>query len=770
MGSSNKVSGKKKDIGKKDKRKSEGSNGGGAKEVVTDARFASVHSDPRFQNIPRREKKVSIDPRFDKIFTDRDFGSSAAPVDKRGRRKEQKENPLQRYYQLEERKEEDGVESEDSEEEQKQEKLKFSGDLKESETEEEDGEVGVRSSDESDDMEEYDSQLSDIEVNTDDEMLIGESDSDTDEQEEEVPEIDQETSRLAAVNLDWHHIKAVDLYALLNSFLPDGGRIRSVSVYPSEFGLQRMNEEAVRGPVGLFDDDNKKSTEKKITDKDNSDNDSESQEQDEEDGDGEDEDASLDESDDGDDNENEADSEDELDDDDDEEEEEEEEEEDKDYIDSKIRNYEKTRLRYYFAVVCCDSIATANHLYKECDGIEIMQSSNKLDLRYIPDSMEFKQDARDVATEVPSDYKPSDFFTKALQLSKPVLTWDEDEPERAKTLKENLMLMKYVILDKLELNEFLASDESDSDDDGADNQPAKKHDKVDAYRSLLSGAGADEDDDNSDGDDGQDMEVTFNTGLEDISKRILERSENKSETVWEAHLRKRKEKRKAKKSKKDSDEESNYSDNDEGIDDFFSDGPQLKRCKGDSKIKSDKKGKDNMEADKEAGASRAELELLLTDDKGTESHAKGYKIKPEKTKGKKGKEVVDDKKIPEADLDDPRFQCLFKNPLFALDPTDPQFKRSAAYRRQLADKQKKAEQDADSAKDETKSPKPSQMPSDVIDKTSKSHPPPSNSNNYEISSLVKSIKMKSKEADKRDKSKLSSVAQSLKKKMKHLIK
>lgn len=48
----------------------------------------------------------------------------------------------------------------------------------------------------------------------------------------------------------------------------------------------------------------------------------------------------------------------------------------------------------------CDSTATADYLYNACDGAEFERSSNVLDLRFIPDSMEFKHPPRDIATEV----------------------------------------------------------------------------------------------------------------------------------------------------------------------------------------------------------------------------------------------------------------------------------------------------------------------------------------------------------------------------------
>lgn len=46
-----------------------------------------------------------------------------------------------------------------------------------------------------------------------------------------------------------------------------------------------------------------------------------------------------------------------------------------------------------------------------------------MDLRFIPDDMEFDDAPKDVAREVPADYEPRQFIASALQQSSVKLTW-----------------------------------------------------------------------------------------------------------------------------------------------------------------------------------------------------------------------------------------------------------------------------------------------------------------------------------------------------------
>ncbi|XP_048229987.1 pre-rRNA-processing protein ESF1 isoform X2 [Ricinus communis] len=646
--------------------------------LMEDPRFASIHTDPRFQKVPKQRTKVEIDSRFSRMFTDKSFGSSSAPLDSRGKAKKQNsESFLRHYYHIEEEENEKTKRGSSEEESESEEELnKFDNVAAESE-----------SSSELEASESEDETTTDEE---DDEELEIEDDG-SDVEVENIPTIEDGTHRLAVVNLDWRHVRAVDLYVVLRSFLPKGGDILSVAVYPSEFGLQRMEEEELHGPVGLFDDEKKKNDE------------------------------------------------------------DEDEDEDDEIDEEKLRAYEKSRLRYYYAVVECDSVATAEHLYKACDGVEFERSSNVFDLRFVPDSMEFKHPPRDIAKEAPTSYEGLDFHTKALQHSNIPISWDEDEPQRVKTLKRKFTADQ---LAEMELQEFLASDGSESDDDGnddnAEGEADRKEKKRDKYRALIqSGDGSDGEDE----EEGQEMEITFNTGLEGLSKRILEKRDKKSETVWEAHLRKQQEKKKARKkrSKYSSEDESSDADEEmiEEANDFFVEEPSIKKGKKDAQAKGNKEEKQLLDTDKEAEASKAELELLLADDNEIDNGIKGYNLKRKKAKGKRGKEVPDENKLPTVDYDDPRFSALFNSPLFALDPTDPQFKRSAAYARQMAQRQHKGDRQELAEGEHKKQPAKSQLLSDEPDANKNEHltsdAASSKKEKHELSALVRSIKMKSKQ-------------------------
>jgi hypothetical protein len=55
-------------------------------------------------------------------------------------------------------------------------------------------------------------------------------------------------SVLAVLGCDWIRMKAVDILAIVSSFVPPGGAVRKVTVYPSDIGLAAMAAEESSGP------------------------------------------------------------------------------------------------------------------------------------------------------------------------------------------------------------------------------------------------------------------------------------------------------------------------------------------------------------------------------------------------------------------------------------------------------------------------------------------------------------------------------------------
>jgi len=519
------------------------------------------------------------------------------------------------------------------------------------------------------------------------------------EQTEDIP-MGEVTKRIAVVNLDWDHIRAMDIMKVASSFLPTSGRVEDVVVYPSEFGRERLQREEIEGPpreifassknVAASDDDSVASGEEdKSGDEDERIKKQLLQEQ--------------------------AD-------------------EGNEFDTAKLREYQLERLRYYYAVISCDSKPTAKALYDAMDGREYLSTANFFDLRFIPDETSFDDDQpRDACNELPTGYKPNDFRTEALTHSKVRLTWDDDDTTRKEVQKRAFSRAE---LDENDLQAYIGSDSSDAESIASRKSAAedRKANKKEAERMKMRAALglADQPTKSKSAKDEPvgDMQITFTSGLannaaKDGKAGVFENEPQDEESTRDRYIRKerdrkqkRKEKMKAGRSGTGVDEaggeEENVQDapesaevDDAGFDDpFFTDPTAAasveKKAKKAERLR--KREEKNAKED-EANARRAELELLMAADKGDEvrhfdmreiekaekeAKRKGKKGKDKKSKSKQQTTVVDDVANQfKVETEDPRFKALFESHEYAIDPTNPKYKGTEGMKALLEEGRKK---------------------------------------------------------------------------------
>jgi len=356
----------------------------------------------------------------------------------------------------------------------------------------------------------------------------------------------------------------------------------------------------------------------------------------------------------------------------------------------RVRKYQVARLKYYYAVAKFDSIETANHVYTECDGMEYELSATRLDLRFIPAEMTFSTPSSScMAPPNPDKYEPKAFCTTALQQGKVELTWDEDDQERAKAIKEAFNMEEGKEVENLgDLIGSASEDEDDEVENGSDEEGSEKKGSISKYRALLADLGDKNENQTEEGD----MEVTWKDEASDEEKEEM--------TPWDKYLKKKKDKKK----KKIETLESGSDEAPEGVDmsdPFFAEEVEKREKK---KKQKKKKMKEVVTNDTEEGDEKLALMVMDSDDEKdhfnfkdiVESETKSVKSKKKWKKKKKQLEIPEEDSF-NVNVSDSRFSALFSRPEFNIDPTDSNFKKTKNMEKIIEEKQKRIAQ-VDTAK------------------------------------------------------------------------
>lgn len=603
--------------------------------VILDERFASALTDPRFQ-LPGKKKQREKLSEFYAIAEDANKSPSKKYDDKKEIVNTTSGETKTSKHKMEKKK----TKNDDAQQQKSESRISYLMALAR-------GKVDVSSSsDEDDDDPEHDDTSS--EDDDDSEATQDEAVGILNANSEDLPMTETPSPYLAIQNLDWSNVRAVDIFMIISSFVPNPGAVRRVRVFPSDFGLEKMEKEELMGPTNIWKRKRRKIDEDEDIADDEVTNDpqvntttSEFVES--------------------------------------------------DFDPEKLRAYEVSKLKYYFAIVEFSDPKYADLAYEQVDGMEFESSSAALDMRSIEidqiDDIVKDRPLRDESTGVPSHYEPPDFVVDALQQSNVDCTWDVGDRDRARVLTKYLSGDTWKELaEDGQLKQYLASDVSSAESSDEEGEKAQ------SMRKLL---GLEEDDqdgdevaDDDDGDDTKqpasaDKEFKFvpkATNSDDDEQEDDDDSHDSREkpelSPWEAYKEKRKQKKREKRQaarerKKQFNEQRKGKTSVSTTDPFF------------------QKSADEDVAFTQPLAT-TDLELLAAEDGNGESGRDDYDMRAlqraEKNKHKKlkGKRKKKEERVIEpaagdtfqVDTNDDRFRAVLDgtDARFGIDPTDPNFK------------------------------------------------------------------------------------------------
>ena len=657
-----------------------------------------MQTDPLFRLPSKKTTRVPLDSRFARLLNDEQF-SSRARVDRYGRRLRHegtkgRNKELERLYRLAD--DGRGAEEEAKEEEESgeddavvQRELAKAGKQYDPAR---DGGFSESSSEESasDDDE--------SEPPSDDEGAAAEGKFEfPDRQADDVPR-GEVTSRLAVVNLDWDHIRAVDLMAVFSSFVPEGGRLLKVAVYPSEFGRERMDREAIEGPPKAIFPAPRASDRDHELEQDKASESSDGANEEEDD----DEQARIRKfivkEDKG-----------------------------EEFNPTLLRRYQLERLRYYYAVLTCSSPACAEALYRAVDGLEYLATANVFDLRFVPAGTDFADDRpRDECAAVPARYRPNEFVTAALQHSRVALTWDADDGKR-KEVQKRAFGANRAEIDENDLKAYLGSDDSDDDrepikgraeeGDGKeapamDGAVSKKEQERQRMRALL-GLGAEPEPRKAKSEAAPvgDMQITFSSGLSEHKGDAALTNGGEAETTIQKYQREEKERKTRRQATAKAHNGASSNDSDEEIDRGFDD-PFFEAPEQTSRAAQDAERQKKRAADADAAQQTARETAALAEHLGADAAAEGdglgrfdmrviargeKALRRAKSARGQARLRARDRAALEAkrsdrfrvDVGDPRFAAVYERSEFALDPGHPRFQGTEGMRTLLEEGRRK---------------------------------------------------------------------------------